>query len=64
MNCCNKDCNQGRLCPERAERIREAKRQLETFDGTLPRYWFGIGIGVCAAIIVISVGGLILEALQ
>ena len=62
MSCCNRDCNQGRLCPERAERIREAKRRLGINDGILPQGWFAIGF--CAAIIVISVAMLIDGALR
>ena len=32
MNCCDYDCTQGRNCPARKQRVREAKQLLDAQD--------------------------------
>ena len=63
MECCNGRCHQGRNCPERIERLREAKRVLDAGERECQDHWIQLVLLVLAGCMVGWVIGLIREAL-
>lgn len=63
MNCCNNRCRQGRDCPERLTRIREAKRLLDSGERECRDHWFYLVLLLLAAMLIGWVASLVREAL-
>lgn len=63
MTCCNNNCRQGRDCPERIERIREAKRALDSGERECQDYWLQLVLLVLAGCLIGWVINMIREAL-
>lgn len=63
MSCCNNNCRQGRDCPERVERIREAKRLLDSGERECQDHWLQLVLLVLAGCLTGWVINLIREAL-
>ena len=63
MKRCEGECNQGRLCPERLARIREAKETLDAGGRERWTLWAQFVVLVLATGLACWVAGLALEAL-
>lgn len=63
MSCCNSRCRQGRDCPERIERIREAKRRLDSGESACRDHWMQLVLLVLAGCLIGWAINLIREAL-
>lgn len=52
MTCCNNRCRQGRDCPERIERLREAKRLLDSGERECKDHWIQLVLPILAGALV------------